>query len=78
HSDLVRARSVAVRGPVRRARQPAVRRGLPVPWLCAPCTQISTGPDERAGRWLGTSKCGGECGIHTRALKPDHQLNYQI
>ena len=45
---------------------------------CAPCTQISTGPDERAGRWLGTSKCGGECGIHTRALKPDHQLNYQI
>lgn len=36
---------------------------------CAPCTQISTGPDERAGRWLGTSKCGGECGIHTRPLK---------
>jgi phosphoadenosine phosphosulfate reductase len=35
---------------------------------CAPCTRISTGPDERAGRWLGTSKCGGECGIHTRAL----------
>ena len=36
---------------------------------CAPCTQISTGPDERAGRWTGTSKCGGECGIHTRPLK---------
>ena len=36
---------------------------------CAPCTRISTGPDERAGRWLGTSKCGGECGIHTRPLK---------
>ena len=36
---------------------------------CAPCTAISTGPDERAGRWLGTSKCGGECGIHTRPLK---------
>lgn len=36
---------------------------------CAPCTSISTGPDERAGRWLGTSKCGGECGIHTRPLK---------
>lgn len=35
---------------------------------CAPCTKISTGADERAGRWLGTSKCGGECGIHTRAL----------
>ena len=36
---------------------------------CAPCTRISTGPDERAGRWQGTSKCGGECGIHTRPLK---------
>ncbi|MCZ6535709.1 MAG: phosphoadenylyl-sulfate reductase [Dehalococcoidia bacterium] len=36
---------------------------------CAPCTHIATGPDERAGRWLGTSKCGGECGIHTRPLK---------
>jgi len=36
---------------------------------CAPCTSISTGPDERAGRWVGTSKCGGECGIHTRPLK---------
>jgi len=36
---------------------------------CAPCTRIAGGPDERAGRWLGTSKCGGECGIHTRPLK---------
>ena len=36
---------------------------------CAPCTSISAGPDERAGRWVGTSKCGGECGIHTRPLK---------
>jgi len=36
---------------------------------CAPCTRISQGVDERAGRWLGTSKCGGECGIHTRPLK---------
>ncbi|HEY3319324.1 MAG TPA: phosphoadenylyl-sulfate reductase [Planctomycetota bacterium] len=36
---------------------------------CAPCTQISNGPNERAGRWIGTSKCGGECGIHTRPLK---------
>ena len=35
---------------------------------CAPCTSITAGPDERAGRWLGTSKCGGECGIHTRPL----------
>lgn len=36
---------------------------------CAPCTRITTGADERAGRWLGTSKCGGECGIHTRPLR---------
>ncbi len=36
---------------------------------CAPCTKISTDPNERAGRWIGTSKCGGECGIHTRPLK---------
>jgi phosphoadenosine phosphosulfate reductase len=36
---------------------------------CEPCTRIANGPDERAGRWLGTSKCGGECGIHTRPLK---------
>ena len=36
---------------------------------CEPCTRIAQGPDERAGRWLGTSKCGGECGIHTRPLK---------
>ena len=41
---------------------------------CAPCTNISAaGPDERAGRWQGTSKCGGECGIHTRPLKPARQ-----
>jgi phosphoadenosine phosphosulfate reductase len=36
---------------------------------CAPCTRITTDPNERAGRWIGTSKCGGECGIHTRPLK---------
>lgn len=36
---------------------------------CAPCTSISTDDDERAGRWLNTSKCGGECGIHTQPLK---------
>lgn len=36
---------------------------------CEPCTHISTDPDERAGRWVGTSKCGGECGIHTKPLK---------
>lgn len=36
---------------------------------CAPCTRITTAQDERAGRWIGTSKCGGECGIHTRPLR---------
>lgn len=36
---------------------------------CAPCTKIAQGIDERAGRWIGTSKCGGECGIHTKPLK---------
>lgn len=40
---------------------------------CSPCTRIAQGIDERAGRWIGTSKCGGECGIHTKPL-----LNYQI
>ena len=38
---------------------------------CGPCTHITTDPNERAGRWIGTSKCGGECGIHTRPLKAD-------
>ena len=36
---------------------------------CEPCTKIASGDNERAGRWIGTSKCGGECGIHTRPLK---------
>ena len=36
---------------------------------CEPCTKITNEEDERAGRWIGTSKCGGECGIHTRPLK---------
>jgi phosphoadenosine phosphosulfate reductase len=36
---------------------------------CAPCSKIALGIDERAGRWIGTRKCGGECGIHTRPLK---------
>ncbi len=40
---------------------------------CSPCTKIVQGADERAGRWIGTSKCGGECGIHTKPL-----LDYQI
>jgi phosphoadenosine phosphosulfate reductase len=41
---------------------------------CAPCTKIAVGIDERAGRWIGTSKCGGECGIHTRPLKLSAQV----
>jgi phosphoadenosine phosphosulfate reductase len=41
---------------------------------CGPCTRITTDPDERAGRWIGTSKCGGECGIHTRPLRSDYQI----
>jgi len=37
---------------------------------CEPCTRLgSEGESERAGRWSKTSKCGGECGIHTRPLK---------
>lgn len=37
---------------------------------CEPCTVPVYGwQEERAGRWNGTSKCGGECGIHTRRLK---------
>lgn len=36
---------------------------------CSPCTRITNEDNERAGRWIGTSKCGGECGIHTRPLK---------
>ncbi|MEW6101689.1 MAG: phosphoadenylyl-sulfate reductase [Candidatus Omnitrophota bacterium] len=38
---------------------------------CLPCTKITNDDNERAGRWIGTSKCGGECGIHTRPLKGD-------
>jgi 3'-phosphoadenosine 5'-phosphosulfate sulfotransferase (PAPS reductase)/FAD synthetase len=37
---------------------------------CAPCTvPILPTQKERDGRWIGTSKCGGECGIHTQRLK---------
>jgi phosphoadenosine phosphosulfate reductase len=35
---------------------------------CKPCTLAGTwGRFERAGRWAGTSKQGGECGIHVSA-----------
>ncbi len=35
---------------------------------CAPCSHPG-GELERDGRWKTTSKCGGECGIHTQILK---------
>jgi len=35
---------------------------------CLPCSKPYT-DTERSGRWAGTDKCGGECGIHTRSLK---------
>lgn len=35
---------------------------------CAPCSHPG-GELERDCRWQGTSKCGGECGIHTQRLK---------
>lgn len=41
---------------------------------CWPCTKIAQGADERAGRWIGTSKCGGECGIHTKPLVTNYPI----
>lgn len=35
---------------------------------CAPCSSITAGGTERDGRWQGTAKEGGECGIHTQSL----------
>ena len=52
-------------------------RGIePHPWYgkgyrslgCAPCSGPG-GELERDCRWKDTSKCGGECGIHTQILK---------
>ncbi|NHJ86516.1 MAG: phosphoadenylyl-sulfate reductase [Asgard group archaeon] len=37
---------------------------------CEPCTNlVDDDALERDGRWIGTSKCGGECGIHTKSLR---------
>lgn len=38
---------------------------------CEPCSRKEEDETEteREGRWHGTSKCGGECGIHTQALR---------
>lgn len=37
---------------------------------CEPCSKKEEDETEteREGRWSGTSKCGGECGIHTQPL----------
>jgi phosphoadenosine phosphosulfate reductase len=33
---------------------------------CSPCTLVTaSGQSERSGRWRGTVKAGGECGIHS-------------
>jgi phosphoadenosine phosphosulfate reductase len=38
---------------------------------CEPCTVlIKDDAPERSGRWVGTDKVGGECGIHTMHKKP--------
>jgi len=37
---------------------------------CKPCSEPYT-EEERGGRWQGTDKCGGECGIHTKSLVQD-------
>jgi phosphoadenosine phosphosulfate reductase len=40
---------------------------------CKPCTLAGTwGRFERAGRWAGTSKQGGECGIHVSAKMEEY------
>jgi len=57
-------------------RYVATRGIRPHPWYslgyrslgCEPCSHPG-GELERDGRWQGTSKCGGECGIHTQVLK---------
>ena len=38
---------------------------------CEPCSkkEEDESETERAGRWSGTNKCGGECGIHTQSLR---------
>jgi phosphoadenosine phosphosulfate reductase len=40
---------------------------------CRPCTLAGTwGRFERAGRWAGTSKAGGECGIHVSSAMVEY------
>jgi len=41
---------------------------------CAPCTRpIFDHESERDGRWQGSNKKGGECGIHATQIKPSTQ-----
>lgn len=35
---------------------------------CEPCSK-SYSETERGGRWVGSNKCSGECGIHSKPLK---------
>lgn len=45
---------------------------------CACCTSLpKEGETERMGRWRGTIKQGGECGIHTQRLKSKEQNNLE-
>jgi phosphoadenosine phosphosulfate reductase len=40
---------------------------------CRPCTLAGTwGRFERAGRWAGTTKAGGECGIHINSTMAEY------
>jgi phosphoadenosine phosphosulfate reductase len=40
---------------------------------CRPCTLAGTwGRFERAGRWAGTTKAGGECGIHVNSAMAEY------
>lgn len=43
---------------------------------CEPCSSISldSNEPERAGRWKGTGKCSGECGIHTQSMVTKGEL----
>jgi phosphoadenylyl-sulfate reductase (thioredoxin) len=62
-------------------RYMSTRNIEPHPWYgrgyrslgCEPCSGVG-GELERDCRWQNTSKCGGECGIHTQRLKWDDSV----
>ena len=74
--DLVKINPILTFTEAEIWRYMATRGIEPHPWYgrdyrslgCAPCSNPG-GELERDGRWQGTSKCGGECGIHTQRLK---------